>query len=363
MSSKSLQTDKPASGGLFYWLKATLPQITWGIAVVMLLGLAAVLIWGPEVALSETPPASSSSSVSPAAVDLPEFQGAPTLDAIVRNLYPHTILSTRPREKVETYQIGAGDSVFSIAQTYHLQPETVLWANYDTLNDNPDMISPGDTLNIPPVDGVYYQWQASDTVDGVAAKFGAQAIDVLSWPGNHLDMTNPQIAAGTYIMIPGGHREFRSWVVPTIPRGAAGVNTTIYGPGACDTSQGGLGGTGTFVWPVSSHAISGNDYWSGHLGIDAAAGMGSPVYASDSGVVVYAGVIGGGYGNMVMIDHGNGYQTLYAHLSSIAIRCGQSVAQGQVIAYAGSTGNSTGPHLHFEVRYMGGFINPHYVLQ
>jgi len=89
---------------------------------------------------------------------------------------------------------------------------------------------------------------------------------------------------------------------------------------------------------------------------------GQTVYASDSGVVVYAGGISGGYGNMVMIDHGNGYATLYAHLSAISVRCGQSVYQGGPIGAAGSTGNSTGPHLHFEVRYFGGFINPRFVL-
>jgi murein DD-endopeptidase MepM/ murein hydrolase activator NlpD len=98
------------------------------------------------------------------------------------------------------------------------------------------------------------------------------------------------------------------------------------------------------------------------MAIDIAAGMGDPIYAADSGVVVYAGWISGGYGNMVMIDHGNGYQTLYAHLSAIRVSCGASVRQGQVIGLAGSTGRSTGPHLHFEVRYMGGFVNPWYVL-
>jgi len=136
----------------------------------------------------------------------------------------------------------------------------------------------------------------------------------------------------------------------------------VYGEGACEGSYEGAYGSGTFIWPVDTHYLSGNDYWSGHLGIDIAAAQGAPVYAADSGVIVFAGWASGGYGNTVIIDHGNGYQTLYAHLSSVAVRCGQSVSQGAVIAYAGSTGNSTGTHLHFEVRYMGGFINPWYVL-
>ena len=105
-------------------------------------------------------------------------------------------------------------------------------------------------------------------------------------------------------------------------------------------------------------SFPGNTYWSGHLAIDLAIGIGTPVVASDSGVVVFSGWTTVGYGNMVMIDHGNGFQTAYAHLTAALVACGQSVAQGQIIGTGGSTGNSTGPHLHFEIRYMGGFVNP-----
>ncbi|HSB67191.1 MAG TPA: M23 family metallopeptidase, partial [Anaerolineales bacterium] len=86
------------------------------------------------------------------------------------------------------------------------------------------------------------------------------------------------------------------------------------------------------------------------------------IFASDAGVVVFAGWANGGYGYMVMIDHGNGYQSLYGHMSVVSVTCGQSVYTGSYIGAIGSTGNSTGPHLHFEVRYMGGFISPWYVL-
>ena len=136
----------------------------------------------------------------------------------------------------------------------------------------------------------------------------------------------------------------------------------MYGAGACTGSYEGAYGTGAFIWPADNHTLSGNDYWSGHLAIDIGAGEGARIYAADSGVVVFAGWATGGYGNMVMIDHGNGYQTLYAHLSQVSTHCGRSVAQGALIGYSGSTGNSTGPHLHFEVRYQGGFISPWFVL-
>ena len=110
------------------------------------------------------------------------------------------------------------------------------------------------------------------------------------------------------------------------------------------------------------HEIVGNDYWDGHLALDIRSGEGVPVMAADSGIVVFSGWATGGYGMMVMLDHLNGYHTLYAHLSSVVAGCGQSVGKGKTIAWGGSTGQSTGPHLHFEVRYLGGFINPWSVL-
>ena len=122
-------------------------------------------------------------------------------------------------------------------------------------------------------------------------------------------------------------------------------------------------GGGGFVWPADNHSLSGNDYWSGHLGIDIAAGEGAPVYAADSGVVTMAtGGYNYGYGNVIQIDHGNGYSTVYAHLSVIGVAQCASVGAGQWIGSSGTTGNSQGAHLHFEVRQGGGFINPWFVL-
>jgi murein DD-endopeptidase MepM/ murein hydrolase activator NlpD len=160
------------------------------------------------------------------------------------------------------------------------------------------------------------------------------------------------------VMIPGGEREFVQWIVPTIARGSSGTSPTSQS--AC---PGGAVGSGAFVWPADAHTLSGNDYWSGHLGIDIAAGEGAPVYAADSGVVTMAqGGYNYGYGNVIQIDHGNGYSTLYAHLSVIGVSTCASVSAGQWIGSAGNTGNSQGAHLHFEVRQNGGFINPWFVL-
>jgi murein DD-endopeptidase MepM/ murein hydrolase activator NlpD len=295
-------------------------------------------------------------------VRLPQFVSLEQAQAILRKVMLHTTIPERPAVKVSKYTVEQGDSLFEIASNFKIKPETLLWANYDQLNDNPDMISIGMELNVPPVDGVFYEWKEGDTVQTVAGRFEAKVDDVLGWPGNDFDLTEPTLQPGAWIMVPGGHREFRQWIIPVIPRGAAGVSKSVYGAGACEGNYEGAYGTGTFVWPAGNHVLSGNDYWSGHLGIDIAAGEGAPIYASDSGVVVFAGWATGGYGNMVMIDHGNGYQTVYAHMSSVSAGCGRSVGQGLIVGYAGSTGNSTGAHLHFEVRYLGGFVSPWYVL-
>jgi LysM repeat protein len=289
------------------------------------------------------------------------FKGIPEL-GIIRRTSLHTNIPSRSRTGVIEYTVTTGDSVFGIAKSFNLHPETILWANYDQLNDSPDMLNPGMILNVPPVDGVFYQWQEGDTLESVAAKFVAKVQDILSWEGNNFDLTNPQVKLKQWVMIPNGHREFRQWLVPTIARAHSGVSKTVLGPGACEGNYSGAYGTGVFAWPTASHYLSGNDFWSGHLGIDIAGSLGDGVSAADAGVIVFAGWANGGYGNMVMIDHGNGYQTLYAHLSSVSATCGQSVYTGTYIGAVGSTGNSTGPHLHFEVRYLGGFINPWYVL-
>lgn len=343
-----------------------LVTLTWVAAVFMtalmvyfILARVGVVGAKREVNALPTPP---DLGKPPAIVQLPILNADDVVYAVFRQANSRTIIPTRPREDAVAYTVVAGDSVFGIAQSFNLKPESVLWSNYEVLNDDPQMISIGQKLNIPPTDGVLYKWKEGDKLEQVAATFKANPNDALLWPGNHIDITNPEFKVDQLVMIPGGQREFRTWLVPTIPRGPAGVNKNIYGPGACDTSAGGGIGTGTFIWPAPNHVLSGNDYWSGHLGIDIAASTGDPVYATDGGVVVYSGAIGGGYGIMVMIDHGNGYQSLYAHLSVTNVRCGASVRQGTVIGRAGSTGNSTGPHLHFEVRYFGGFINPWYVL-
>ena len=308
-----------------------------------------------SIANTPTPP-----SVISGAEVLPALNTAQqSIDSIRRKLILKTnIPEDRPRYETVQHTVARGDSIFAIAQEFKIKPETVLWANYETLNDSPDSIRVGQVLNVPPVDGVYYQWKEGDTLDSVAEAFEASVDDILSWPGNNLDLSNPVVEIGQYVLVPGGEREFQQWIIPTIARGSSG--TTSVGSKSCG---GGAVGGGGFVWPAGNNFLSGNDYWSGHLGIDIAGAEGSPVYASDSGVVTLAsGGWNGGYGNVIMIDHGNGYATVYAHLNSINVGVCQSVGAGQTIGSIGNTGNSFGAHLHFEVREGGGFVNPWYVL-
>lgn len=344
------------------WLSALL----WGLVIVMLVILGWAVAQRTGFSLS-----SAQASILPenpvlpalqeTGVEAPEFLVNSEINALNRLASLHTVIPERARSNIGRYEVQAGDSVFTIARQFKIEPETVLWANSDILDDNPNMLSVGQELNIPAVDGVIYKWKSTDTIAGVARKFKTDPEAILTWPDNKIDMVDPKIAAGTMVMVPGGSRELKTWVVPTLWRANAGASRNINT--GCDTSGGTAFGTGTFVWPSVNHSISGNDYWSGHLGIDIAAATGAPVYAADSGVVVYSGGISGGYGLMIMIDHGNGFHTLYAHLSQLVARCGSNVVQGQTIAYSGSTGNSTGPHLHFEIRYGGAFVNPHDYVQ
>ncbi|MBE0698413.1 MAG: M23 family metallopeptidase, partial [Anaerolineaceae bacterium] len=228
----------------------------------------------------------------------------------------HTTLPTRVRFEMTQYEVQNGDTIFGIAEKFGLQPQTILWGNFDTLADDPHRLQPGQILNIMPVNGVLYEWHAGDGLNGVSKFFGVTPEDIINWPSNELnpdtigDMTNPNIAPGTKMFIPGGTRAFISWSAPLISR-TDPASAKIFGPGFCGEVYDGYIGSGTFVWPSSEKWLSGYDYTpaTNHWGIDVAGAMGNPIYAADSGVVVYAGWNDWGYGNVIVIDHGNGWQT------------------------------------------------------
>ena len=284
-----------------------------------------------------------------AALDVP-------LRGIARSAQIHTTLPTRVRFEIAQYEVQQGDTIFGIAERFGLMPQTVLWGNFDILADDPHRLQPGQKLNILPVDGVLYEWHAGDGLNGVAKFFGVTPEDIINWPGNGLDaetvgdLSNPNIEPGAKVFVPGGERDFISWSAPLISRSDP-ASAKIFGPGYCGTIVDGYIGSGGFVWPTTERYLSGYDFSpaTNHWGVDIAGDNGNAIYAADSGVVVYAGWNDWGYGNVVVIDHGTGWQTLYAHLSQLYVGCGNSVSQGATIAAMGSTGRSTGPHLHFEL--------------
>ncbi len=355
--------------GTHFLLAAFILLVAWGLRSMYQRAQAAA---GPQSLALTAPIADQESAKVPQAtamVDMPEY--APSVEAafgegIERGASLHTDVPSRPRLQVIKYIVQAGDTVFGVAEKFGLKPETILWANQFVLGDNPHNLRPGQELNILPVNGTYHRWSAGDGLNAVAKFFNVKPEDIVEFPGNGLDpdtvgdYSRPNIAAGTWLVIPGGSREFVNWSAPEIPRDNPGV-AKVLGAGACGTVVDGAIGAGVFVWPANNHFLSGFDYNPGanHSGIDVDGETGDPVYAVDNGVVVYAGWNDWGYGNMVVINHGNGWQTLYAHLDQYYVQCGQSVYQTNIIGALGNTGNSTGSHLHFEMMYNGTKVNPH----
>lgn len=343
-------------------LIALILLFAWGLRELYL--LAQVVDLPTDASSSASLSTATPGEVMPNLPFFERFQGS--AGGVSRQARLHTDIPSRSRSEVLVYTVKSGDTLFGIAEKFGVKPETILWANQSVLGDNPHNLKPGQELNILPVDGTYHRWSTGDGLNGVAKFFGVTPESIISYPENQLspesigDWSNPNIQPGTWIVIPGGSREFVNWSAPNIPRDDPGI-ASVLGPGACETVTDGAVGSGVFIWPANNHFLSGFDYnpSANHPAIDIDGEDGDPVYASDSGVVVYAGWNNWGYGNMVVINHGNGWQTLYAHLSDYYASCGQSVFQGNVIASIGSTGNSTGSHLHFELMYEGAKVNPH----
>lgn len=278
---------------------------------------------------------------------------------VAREVNSHTVIPDRPRNEIVKYTVVKGDTVIGIAEKYNLKPETIMFGNYYTLRDDPHNLSVGLELNILPIDGYYYEWQVGDGLNGVASGLNVTPEDIINYPLNNLDpltignYSNPNIAPGTWLIVPGGTRAYTSWSAPVgVTRDNPAI-ARVMGSGSCGEVTGGAVGLGYFVWPNDKHYLSGFDYSpeTNHRGIDLAGNTGEPLYAVDAGVIVYSGWNDWGYGNMVMIDHGNGWQSLYAHMNSIDVVCGQSVDMGWIIGTLGNTGASSGSHLHFELMH------------
>jgi hypothetical protein len=338
--------------------------------------LLGTVIWLTRVFYAQAPAEETANALQTGpTVPVPGIEDVPpqaemSFGGIPRLADVHTTIPSRPRQEVIKYTVIEGDSVFGIAEKFGLKPETILWGNYYILLDDPHALQPDQELNILPVDGTYHEWQVGEGLNGISQYYGVPPEDIINYPGNNLDpaaigdLSAPNIQPGTWLVVPGGRREYIVWSAPLGVTRENPASARVLGPGACDPVSGGAIGFGTFVWPSNTHYLSGFDYRpdANHWGLDLAGNDGEGVYATDAGVVVYAGWNNYGYGNMIMVDHGNNFQSLYAHLSGISVVCGQSVGQGDLIGAIGNTGRSTGSHLHFEIRAISSFVNPWDVL-
>jgi murein DD-endopeptidase MepM/ murein hydrolase activator NlpD len=260
-------------------------------------------------------------------------------DYLLKSPLLHTEVSQRPRRNIVTYHVIGGDTVIGIAKRFNISAESVLWAN-DRTELNPEFLRIGQELIIPPTTGVLHEVKAGDTVESIAKMYKADTAAVIALESNAL--TPPYaLSAGQKVMVPGGEKPYQPKVV--------------YGYSGAVPAQA-TRGSGKFVWPLGGILTQG--FWTGHRAIDIGVRLGSAVLASDSGFVVLVANDDYGYGKHVMVNHGNGFETLYAHLSTILVSPGQTISKGQAIGLSGSTGHSTGPHLHFEVRYYGQQLNP-----
>jgi len=253
-----------------------------------------------------------------------------------------------PKSAIRKYAVADGDTLSSIADKFGVTLNTLKWAN--NISDV-DLIKPGIELDIPPVSGVLHKVAEGDTLDSIAAAYSADATSI----AKQNRIVGGKITVGMTLIVPNG-KIYEPEPTPA-PVSEPSYSAPAYSPPSY------VAVTGNFIWPVAGRSISqyfGSTYYNPwHTGIDLPATNGLSIWAADGGTV--SQVIwgwGGGYGNHIVIDHGNGFQTLYGHLSDIWVSPGQFVAQGQQIGVMGSTGWSTGTHLHFEVIINGVQVDP-----
>lgn len=251
-----------------------------------------------------------------------------------------TVISSKPRDKVENYTVKSGDTLASIGKKFGISVDTIKWAN-DLKNDT---IKPEQTLKIAPVTGVVHTVVSGETVYSIAKKYKTTAQNIVNFIFNDFaDIDTFALRAGQVLYVPDGVIE------PEQPKYAAMAPQYA-------NAVAGVRGSTNFIWPTTG-IITQYPTWY-HMAFDIASNSLPPIIAADTGTVTFAGCIDWGYGCHVVIDHGNGYSTLYGHMSVISVSAGQAVNQGQQIGVMGSTGRSTGPHLHFEIRSGGTLLNP-----
>ncbi|MCB0191417.1 MAG: peptidoglycan DD-metalloendopeptidase family protein [Anaerolineae bacterium] len=325
----------------------TVTHVTMALIALLAIGLSRIPVsWGGNItaihplrqsANEAVPVAESETNSAPLILSgqlINNQDGVLFRAAVPRTIIPdRSVFTEEASDEIRTYTVEGGDTISGIAYKFGLSPETIVWANKD-LEDNPDWLSIGQTLTILPVNGVYHQVGGSDTIEGIAGTYKTEAQAIIDHPANALDPETPLIQPGQWLVVPGGSKPF-------VPRTVTAYSFTG------DVPSDAIVGTGFFSWPSSGSLSQG--FFNYHPAIDIAAYIGAPVLAADSGHVIVSGW-DNMYGYHIVIDHSNGYQTLYAHLNAYYVEAGTNVVKGEQIGEMGNTGNSTGPHLHFEIR-------------
>lgn len=282
-------------------------------------------------------------AVSVAAVDVPVLVDIALAPAAV----PQTFVGHKPEHSFTIYRVERGDTPNGIADKFGIQATSLLGGN-PLLSEESNLLQTGVDLVILPIDGVLHDVKPGDTLESISEKYGIPVETITGYEPNHLEFPY-RLYPETQILVPGAVRDVFVWTPPSLES----VRGRSTGSGVTPL----IVGTGTFIYPVNSRNFT-QYFWYGHPGIDIALGEGTGVVASDTGTVTFAGWNIYGYGNLIVINHGNGYETFYAHLSGISVVPGQIVYQGNIIGATGNTGNSSGPHIHFEVRINGAQDNP-----
>jgi len=292
---------------------------------------------GTNVALEGVPSDTSPSGDTDGNISI--TQGGAVQPTEVASLEP----SRQIRDKVREYTVVAGDTISGIAENFDLNTTTILWANNLTASS---YVKPGQLLTIPPVDGVIYTVAKGDSVKKIATRYESVEQDIINF--NKLADAS-DISIGQQLILPGGHPYYAPAPIQRPKIGS--INSILSKPTAGAIKSGG------FIWPTTTRRISQYFSWR-HTGLDIDGNFGDTIWAAGDGVVSRVQYLNWGYGYNVIISHGGGTDTLYAHFQKIYVQPGQQVTKGQALGEMGSTGRSTGSHLHFEYRLNGSRLNP-----
>lgn len=271
-----------------------------------------------------------------------KWESQPTLSSVFSveaadDLETATLISKKPRAEAFEYVVRQGDTLSIIAEQFNISMDTITWEN--DLKSAKD-IKVGQALRILPATGILHKVKPGETIYSLAKKYQTNAQAIVDWPYN--SFANDEtfaLAVGQELMLPDG----------VMPKEAPVVSPRYY---AQVPAAGTIAGTGQFVWPASGRISQGFKWY--HQAVDIANSGAPEVLAADAGFVTVVGwPAPWDYGNRVIIDHGNGFVSWYAHLSQIFVNAGQTVARGQAVGRMGSTGRSTGTHLHFEIHKGG----------